>query len=62
MVMTGNLRAWRHFFVMRTNRGAEAEIRRLAHPIAEVLFPIAPTVFDDLQRNIVDGYVEFTSS
>lgn len=61
MVMTGNLRAWRHFFLMRTNRGAEAEIRRLAASIYEIVAPIAPTVFDDLIVGAFDGYVELTA-
>lgn len=58
MVMTGNLRAWRHFLLMRTSRHAEAEIRRLAALIFEAVEPIAPTVFADLRRESVGGFVE----
>jgi thymidylate synthase (FAD) len=61
MVMTGNLRAWRHFLIMRTSRHAEAEIRRLAHAIWHVVQPIAPNVFCDLNVNIVDDYAELTA-
>jgi thymidylate synthase (FAD) len=60
MVMTGNLRAWRHFLVMRSSRHAEAEIRRLASAVWFVLAPLAPAVFADLQEGDVDGYVELT--
>lgn len=60
MVITGNLRAWRHFFLMRTNRGAEAEIRRLAAAIWPKVERIAPTVFQDLVSNGYDGLVELT--
>lgn len=60
MVMTGNLRAWRHFLVMRSSRHAEAEIRRLASAVWFVLNPLAPAVFADLQEGDVDGYVELT--
>lgn len=58
MVMTGNLRAWRHFLLMRTSRHAEAEIRRLAAAIHEVLVPLAPSVFVELEAEYVDGFPE----
>lgn len=61
MVMTGNLRAWRHFIVMRTSRHAEAEIRRLAQQVFLVVREIAPNVFEDLQVTDVDGFVEVTA-
>jgi thymidylate synthase (FAD) len=60
MVMTGNLRAWRHFFLMRTARGAEAEIRRLAGVIFDLVEPLAPSVFAGLDREVVGGIVELT--
>lgn len=62
MVMTGNLRAWRHFLLMRTAAGAEAEIRRLAHMIFIALEPLAPEVFADLVRTEVDGFTELTEA
>lgn len=60
MVMTGNLRAWRHFLLMRTSRHAEAEIRRLAQGIWGVLEVIAPTVYADLKRETVEGFMELS--
>jgi thymidylate synthase (FAD) len=62
MVMTGNLRAWRHFFLMRTSRHAEAEIRRLAEQIYLTVQPIAPTVFEDLEAVAVDGFLELNEA
>lgn len=62
MVMTGNLRAWRHFLVMRSSRHAEAEIRRLAAAVFAVLEPIAPTVFEDLKAETVNDYVELVAA
>lgn len=50
MVMTGNLRAWRHFFEMRGSPSADAEIRRLAVAIFEKLEPIAPYCFADFKK------------
>jgi thymidylate synthase (FAD) len=58
LVMTGNLRAWRHFFLMRTSRHAEAEIRRLAHELFAVIQPQAPVVFEDLAMDDVAGFIE----
>lgn len=60
LVMTGNLRAWRHFLLMRTSRHAEAEIRRLAEAIFDVIRDAAPTVFEDLVEQEVDGFLELT--
>lgn len=59
MTMTGNLRAWWHFLVSRSNRHAEAEIRRLAAAIYATISPLAPTVFN-WSSDPVDGYPEFT--
>lgn len=62
MVMTGNLRAWRHFLVMRSSRHAEAEIRRLAARVYQALQPFAPVVFADLVAQNIGGYVELTDA
>jgi thymidylate synthase (FAD) len=58
MVMTGNLRAWRHFLVMRSSRHAEAEIRRLAAAVWAIIRPLAPSVFADMIAEDVGGFVE----
>lgn len=47
IVVTGNLRAWRHFIHMRASAGADTEIRRLAVQILGKLQQVAPTVFND---------------
>lgn len=60
MVMTGNLRAWRHFLLMRTSRHAEAEIRRLAEAIYNEIAEIAPRVFDDMTGDVIGDFVELT--
>jgi thymidylate synthase (FAD) len=59
MVMTGNLRAWRHFLVMRSSRHAEAEIRRLAEAVHAIVAPIAPTAFADLNPTLVGSFIEW---
>lgn len=55
MLVTGNLRAWRHFVKLRGTEHAEAEIRRLACGILDELKQLAPNVFQDLE--VVDGTV-----
>lgn len=45
--VTGNARAWRHFIELRGSIHADAEIRRLAVAVAEVLFDEAPNLFGD---------------
>jgi thymidylate synthase ThyX len=49
MVVTGNLRAWRHVLHMRGAAGAEREIRRLAVALCEHLKEAFPAVFADVR-------------
>lgn len=49
--VTGNARAWRHFIELRGSIHADAEIRRLAVAVAEVLFDEAPNLFGDYTVN-----------
>ena len=49
IVVTGNLRAWRHFISVRGSEHADAEIRTVAVGVAVQLALIAPYVFDDLE-------------
>lgn len=59
MLLTGNLRAWRGFFEKRCSAAADAEIRRLACAILEVIRPHSPAVFADYERHpLPDGTFE----
>lgn len=49
IVMTGNLRAWRHIIELRGTVHADLEIRRLAVEIAKVLKNLAPSVMQDVK-------------
>jgi thymidylate synthase (FAD) len=49
IVVTANVRAWRHFLEMRANQAAEIEIRRLAMATYRVLVAEAPVLFDDYE-------------
>lgn len=61
IVVTGNLRAWRHFLEMRSHRSADAEIRRLTNYVYEALRPLSPTHFADYTAELVDGFNEYTT-
>lgn len=47
MVMTANIRAWRHIIEMRASEHAEPEIRELAYRVYVCLREIAPLLFED---------------
>ncbi len=49
MFVTANVRAWRHFIEQRASEYADAEIRRLALMILEVLQREAPLLFGDFK-------------
>lgn len=56
---TGNLRAWRHFIEVRSDRHAEPEIRRLANAVLGAVAPLAPIYFEDYTVEMVDGIPEW---
>lgn len=56
MVVTANVRAWRHFIEMRASEHAELEIRELAIRIFLCLYIAEPILFGDYNLvNLVDG-------
>ncbi len=50
MVVTGNIRAWRHIIAMRTAEGADKEICRFAERIREDLECVAPHSMQERQQ------------
>lgn len=50
IVVTANLRGWRHFCEMRASMAAEIEIRSTAVKIFRCLREIAPVIFSDYQE------------
>ena len=49
IVMTCNLREWRHFFMLRAaSRAAHPQMRALAIPLLAELKALVPVVFDDI--------------
>lgn len=49
LVVTGNLRAWRHFIALRAIEHADVELRTLAVDCLKLLAENAPAVFDDFE-------------
>ena len=48
LVMTMNLREWRHFFKLRTSSAAHPQMQEIARPILEAFKAMIPVVFEDL--------------
>lgn len=48
IVMTANLREWRHFFRLRTAAAAHPQMREVAQPLLEEMKRLVPVVFNDL--------------
>lgn len=48
LVMTANLREWRHFLKLRTAKAAHPQMRELTVPLLKELQEQIPVVFDDI--------------
>jgi thymidylate synthase (FAD) len=59
VIVTANVRAWRHFCEMRGSKHAEPEIRSVAAKTLRCLSVVAPTLFSDYKaREMDDGSFE----
>ena len=52
VVMTANLREWRHFFKLRTSPAAHPQMREVAIPLLKEFQRLIPVVFDDIEVNV----------
>lgn len=59
IVMTANLREWRHFFKMRASLAAHPQMQELAYPMLREFARKIPVVFDDL---LAERQVKLTTS
>jgi thymidylate synthase (FAD) len=50
ILVTGNLRAWRHIVNMRGNKHAEEEINLVMNQVVPILKEFSPAVFHDLEK------------
>jgi len=48
IIMTANIREWRHIFKLRTAKAAHPQMRELMMPLLEELREKAPVIFDNL--------------
>lgn len=48
IVMTANLREWRHVFKLRTSKAAHPQMRQLMKPLLKELRKYIPVIFDDV--------------
>ena len=51
IVMTGNLRNWRHFFIMRTTKEAHPQMREVSIPLLAQFKERIPILFEDIEPN-----------
>lgn len=49
IVVTMNLREWRHFFRLRTSKRAHPQMREVSIPLFQKLCEMLPSFFDDIQ-------------
>lgn len=49
IVMTCNLREWRHFFKLRTAAAAHPDLRLLSVPLLEEFKRLIPVIYDDIE-------------
>lgn len=49
LIMTANLREWRHFFKLRTPRAAHPQMREVAIPLLQRMKAEIPIIFDDIE-------------
>ena len=48
LVMTANLREWRHFFKLRTSKAAHPQMREIADAALWMFVAAIPVIFDDI--------------
>jgi thymidylate synthase (FAD) len=48
IVMTANLREWRHFFKLRASTAAHPQMQEIAYPLLKEMSRLIPVVFDDI--------------
>ena len=50
IVMTMNLREWKHFFKLRTSKGAHPQMREIAIPLLKEFQKRIPIIFDNIKE------------
>ena len=55
IIMTANLRTWRHFLKLRTSKNAHPDLRVLTIPLLKELKQLIPVVFDDIYEEEINN-------
>ena len=59
IVMTCNLREWRHVLDLRCSKGAHPQMREIMLPLLNELYEKAPVLFDDLYEKYEEDIKAF---
>jgi thymidylate synthase (FAD) len=51
IAMTGNLRNWRHLFLMRTTKESHPDMREVMNPLLERFKKLVPILYEDIEPN-----------
>lgn len=52
LVMTANMREWRHFLKLRTSLAAHPQMRQVANMALDILYTNYPALFDDIRKEV----------
>jgi thymidylate synthase (FAD) len=61
IVMTANLREWRHVFRLRCPRRAHPQIREIMLPLLSEMHRRIPAVFDDVYEQFAEDAARFAA-
>ena len=53
IVVTANLREWRHIFAMRTDKAAHPQMREIMCPLLKEIRRLIPIIYDDIGTDII---------
>ncbi|MCC8043877.1 MAG: FAD-dependent thymidylate synthase [Clostridiales bacterium] len=55
VVMTCNIREWRHFLLLRCSKTAHSQMREVATQLLEMVMKEMPVLFEDIAKEVSDG-------
>lgn len=55
LIMTANIREWRHFLRLRASKAAHPDMRVLTIPLLKELKQLIPVVFDDIYEEVTNN-------
>jgi len=62
IVITCNMREWRHIFSLRCNTSAHPQMREIMLPLLAKMYRKAPIIFDDIYRVFQSDPLTFSAS